>query len=216
MFTAVIMPAGFGVAQIVLIGIPGFTSLLLYRWFHKKLESNPKPWKPMLQDAWQQTKQEFSRSTVKTVGLTVVIGLTIINFGFGQLYISMFPMNLRALYLVILIPLNGMMILFQSWLYFQVLFKYEKSLGKIIGTVLITKFGWLYLVGLILLLFGNWFITFILLLTIFDLIATIIMLIVYHKTQKYGATLVWTAIFLSTAYIGFGVYMGWFRITFGF
>ena len=206
--------------QILILGIPGFTSLFLAIRNYKRERTNYQSFGQYISPLHHQFKREFSFTAI-TIGILMYgVSLFIILFGFGQAYMFLFPMNQRALNLIILIPLIFIMYLILTWSYIYHLVdrlrdQGSKGFWKAVGIVLLTKPLGIYLISIIFLLLGNMFITILLMLSIIDILATLLLVVNYWFKKSYGAIMVWATLLISSTYLGYaGVINGW-EIFFG-
>jgi alpha/beta superfamily hydrolase len=208
-----VMPSGFLSVQLFFIPWAGFTALLFYWILAKKVDPDAPKLKIWLKQSWKQTIHSIKWQEIGWNLIGVAITLFVCNYGMAQSYLTLFPLNLRALYLLFMIPVFFFAFLVQGWFFLDYLIPRLQSFWKSLVIIMLIKYGVLYAIGLIAFAMGSAYITLILLLTGLDIATTLVMIIAYYYTKNLLPLVIWATLFLSIAVCGIGVYMHYAMMT---
>jgi alpha-beta hydrolase superfamily lysophospholipase len=196
--------------QIIIVGVPGICNVFV-AWRNYRRENQQerrfKTFGDYLKPIRHQVTREFTGKSIIIGIFMYALSMFIVLYGFGQSYMFVFPMNRRIYNLILLIPFMAVMYLAQSWglVYHLVerLRNEHNGYWKAIGVTLLTKHFGILVASLAMLLMGNTFISIFLLLTVVDLLATILLITNWWFNKNYGSIVVWVALTVSTVYLGY-------------
>ncbi len=208
LFAASLLTGGsFVSSQVIFLGLPGMIALVfLWRRTNTKEENASR-----LKLAW---KDFWSQLTWKKLGLALIcsiVSLILVVTTLGQVYMYLFPLNLRILNSWFYFPVFLVSLWAQGWVFQEFLKQKEKDertnqLWKAIGFILLLKFGIYYGLGLGILLTGDLTITLIGQLTMIDVIGTIFYILEVKRTGSMENFAIWTAICANFVYLGYSAF----------
>jgi pimeloyl-ACP methyl ester carboxylesterase len=211
-----LIPSGFASAQIVLVAIPGFTSLLiLLRMVQTKVKNQSDAQKGQTRKGFIELLQKLLKATRiritgKSLGLGLILfGITalLLNVALAEYYLALFPLNNRAFYGLIVAPLNFFLWLPQIWILYAHYQEKVSSYGKALGGIFILKFGLILGLGILALLGGMMTITFLLLFCLVEFVATALISITIKMNGNYMMGTIWAALTNTFIYLGYGTFM---------
>ncbi len=210
--------------QIVLIGYSGVISVFMMRHLYKQVYGEEFTLRKLLGYYWLKIKEDAKLFDVFKALFYAGVIYSVLIFGLGKSFVFPFPLNRRGYQAFFFFPLFFISYLFQTPIFLHYLQdnlreKYkgplpmsidQNPLIKAVITTVVCKFGLIYLVGLVLLFWGNFIMTILFLLTMIDLLVSILMVVNYYHNKSYFSVILFGALLATFVYLGFsGYHSGW-------
>jgi alpha/beta superfamily hydrolase len=205
MLTTVLLPSGFASSQTLLVALPGITALLVLRKYSKQTAINVAG-KDLVKLSCRNLSGRVLLYSLGLFGLTALL----LNLGLGEYYLSLFPWNIRIVYILAIVPINFLLWLPQGWLFGDILGSSElkeKTYSRTVGQIFVMKFAAPALLCIIAWAFGSYIFTFIALFYLIDIVGTVLFVVNYRTNRQYHGVMAWIALTNAVIYLGYGVFM---------